>query len=362
MRCHQVARLVGDALERGANQVRAIGGSGDARDHPARAGIPVRRAQAHERGHEIDAAAIGHRCRQLLRFRRGAQRAQLIAQPLHGRAGDEDAAFDARTARCRPPTPRACPAGDSSRPADGRPCASGRSSRCRRCSWKGRGGSRPGPPAPPAGRPRCRRSEWLAPRCSAAVVPGHAARRHDPRQHGARDVEGAEQVVVPIAGRQVHEHGARRVGRIGGVHRAVGELPDQPGVDVAEAAVRHRGPWRARPGTWSRIQRILLPEKYASITRPVLAAMSGPRGGVAPVPCRSRRCGGIATRWRAISAGPCARSQTTVVSRWLVMPMAAMSRGGDAHAAPAGGARSRSARSRSRGRPAPPSHPAGSGR
>ena len=38
-----------------------------------------------------------------------------------------------------------------------------------------------------------------------------------------------------------------------------------------------------------------------------------------------RRCAGPARRWRCGSARPVARSQTSVVSRWLVMPMAAMS-------------------------------------
>ena len=37
------------------------------------------------------------------------------------------------------------------------------------------------------------------------------------------------------------------------------------------------------------------------------------------------RCGGPARRWRCAPAWPFARSHTTVVSRWLVMPMPAMS-------------------------------------
>ena len=37
------------------------------------------------------------------------------------------------------------------------------------------------------------------------------------------------------------------------------------------------------------------------------------------------RCGGPARRWRCAPACRCARSHTTVVSRWLVMPMPAMS-------------------------------------
>ena len=40
----------------------------------------------------------------------------------------------------------------------------------------------------------------------------------------------------------------------------------------------------------------------------------------------ARPCGGPARRWRSPSARRSRRSQTTVVSRWLVMPMAATSR------------------------------------
>ena len=39
---------------------------------------------------------------------------------------------------------------------------------------------------------------------------------------------------VPVARREIHQHGARGVSVIGDVDRAVREFPDQPGIDVAE--------------------------------------------------------------------------------------------------------------------------------
>ena len=111
--------------------------------------------------------------------------------------------------------------------------------------------------------------------------------------------------------------------------RAAGQLPDQPGVDGAEGELAGLGALSGRPGTLSSIQRELVPEKYASITRPVLRRISS-SAPVALQPVAER--GGAAVLPHDGVDGPArpvARSQTTVVSRWLVMPMAAMSRGRD---------------------------------
>jgi hypothetical protein len=54
----------------------------------------VRRAEADEGRHHEHAAAIRHAGRQLLPLRPTADDAQPVAQPLHGRAAHEDAAFE----------------------------------------------------------------------------------------------------------------------------------------------------------------------------------------------------------------------------------------------------------------------------
>ena len=85
-------------------------------------------------------------------------------------------------------------------------------------------------------------------------------------------------------------------------------------------------PWLARsraPGTLSSIQRILVAEKYESIGKPVFSRTmaSRPRSFSSSQKSAVRR----SCQTMALYTGrPVSRSQTMVVSRWLVMPMAAI--------------------------------------
>ena len=63
-------------------------------DRAAGARIPIRRAEADERRHEIHAVGVVHLRHQLLDVRRRLDRLQAIAQPLHRRAGDEHRPFE----------------------------------------------------------------------------------------------------------------------------------------------------------------------------------------------------------------------------------------------------------------------------
>ena len=81
---------------------------------------------------------------------------------------------------------------------------------------------------------------------------------------------------------------------------------------------------RRAHGTWSSSQAILVPEKYASRTSPVRSrtSASAPEAfSASHIAAVRRHCQTIA-RWIGL---PVARSQTIVVSRWLVIPTAAMS-------------------------------------
>jgi hypothetical protein len=87
-------------------------------------------------------------------------------------------------------------------------------------------------------------------------------------------------------------------------------------------------PWAASdcaPLTWSSNQRTLVPEKYGSITRPV------ERRNCSAYPARARNCahsGSVRRSCQTIAwwiGAPLARRHSSVVSRWLVMPSAAMS-------------------------------------
>ena len=147
------------------------------------------------------------------------------------------------------------------------------------------------------------------------------------RQHAARAREEPQQLVVPAPRVDVEQHGARRVADVGDVRRAAGQLPDQPGVDGAErelAGARRARARRARcresTRSWSRKNR-------RRSRRPVLLANRAPRARRALSRSQTsavrRSCQTMAL-W---IGSPVSRSQTIVVSRWFVMPMAATSCG-----------------------------------
>ena len=61
-------------------------------------------------------------------------------------------------------------------------------------------------------------------------------------QHGTRDVEHGQQLVVPLPGVNVVQQGAGRVGCVGRMHAAFGQAPQQEAVDGAEGEVASLGP------------------------------------------------------------------------------------------------------------------------
>ncbi len=68
--------------------------AGDAGDDAAGRGIPLGAAQPGERGHEDDAAAVGHRGGQGPDLGGTLDDAEPVAQPLDGGAGDEGRALE----------------------------------------------------------------------------------------------------------------------------------------------------------------------------------------------------------------------------------------------------------------------------
>src|SRR3546814_4838529 len=67
--------------------------AGEAENRRTGFGVPVRRAQAGEGGHDMDAAGVGELPRQRFGLGRVTDQLQLVAQPLHRAAGNADAAF-----------------------------------------------------------------------------------------------------------------------------------------------------------------------------------------------------------------------------------------------------------------------------
>ena len=128
------------------------------------------------------------------------------------------------------------------------------------------------------------------------------------RQHAGGDAEHLEHVGVPrrpVGGEQA---GDGRVGVVGDVQLAARQRPRQP----ACRRCRSRGRGRGRPATWSSSQASLVADWFGASARScsALAMMHSPTV--------RRSC--------QPSAGPIgspvARSQTTVLARWLVMPTA----------------------------------------
>ena len=97
-------------------------------------------------------------------------------------------------------------------------------------------------------------------------------RSRAPRQKGCGHAEQRQQLVVPAPRVDVEQQRARGVGGVGGVHVAAGEPPQQISCRSCRTRARPRRPGRATPGTLSSSQASLVPEKYGSSRRPVLAA------------------------------------------------------------------------------------------
>ena len=160
--------------------------------------------------------------------------------------------------------------------------------------------------------------------------PGHAAgvavalrRAAHLGQHAARHLEQvAAGSSAPRERAQVEQQRARRVRHVGHVGGAAGEPPHEVAVDGAEARARRARRARAAPSTWSSSQASLVPEKYG------IEHQAGRARGTRaswPAALSSRAASAVRRSCQTIalcSGLPVARSHTSVVSRWLVMPIA----------------------------------------
>jgi hypothetical protein len=91
--------------------------------------------------------------------------------------------------------------------------------------------------------PKHARDAHAGNRCGFRRGIGHA-RGDDPRKQAARNLEGGQQVLVPIETAQIHELSPARVGHVGQMRAArgtAGEIPQQPGIDRPEQDLAARG-------------------------------------------------------------------------------------------------------------------------
>ena len=81
-------------VERGADDVGAVRAARQSGDKPARAHVPMRRAQAGKRRHHIDPRGVFDLARERLALCGGVYEPHLVAQPLDDRAAGKDAALE----------------------------------------------------------------------------------------------------------------------------------------------------------------------------------------------------------------------------------------------------------------------------
>ena len=93
-RVQHVVGLVGQRVERGADDVRPVTAARQADDRAARILIPIGGAKARERRDDVAAVRVRDLLRDRLGLRRVRDQLHLVAQPLDSRAGDEDRAFE----------------------------------------------------------------------------------------------------------------------------------------------------------------------------------------------------------------------------------------------------------------------------
>lgn len=217
--------------------------AGESQDGAARVGPPPRGAQAREGGHDVDPAGVRHALGQVLRLARVGDDAQLVAKPLHQRAGHKDGPLErilgAPRSRCAGDDgghqvvralARLVP-GVQQHEAAGAVrvlCLTGfkaalAKERCLLVS----GHARDGDARRDAGVAR------LAKEAGAGTDLGH---------HWRGDAKQVKELLVPAAAMDVVEHGAAGVGGVRRVDEAAREHPDKPRVHGAKEQLAGLGP------------------------------------------------------------------------------------------------------------------------
>ena len=181
--------------------------------------------------------------------------------------------------------------------------------------------------ARPAGR-RAMPATGRAAERGAARLAVDLAGRADLGQQRARDAHQLEARLVPVerlAGPSA-ACGSRWSRRSRGRRRRpAGEVPQQPASRSCRRPARRSRARSRAPGTWSSSQRDLGP---GEVGRQRQARRASRRRSRPASPASSRTSASVRVSCQTIAlwtGSPVARSHTTVVSRWLVMPIAATS-------------------------------------
>ena len=229
-----VRGLVGDGLQRRADDVRPARAARKADDGAAAVHIPVRRAQPGEGRHEVDVAVVGDGGGDLLRFRRRGDEPHFVAQPLDHRPGHEHAALQG-VARL----PVELPGNGGDQVADGLDRVQPRVHQQKTAGAIGVFRHARGKAAIAEERrllvAHQRRHGDLPPKHALVEYADHAGGVHHFGQHLRGDVHGAQKHLVPTMLVDVVEHGAGGVGGVGHVRMPGAEAAGQKAVHRAKA-------------------------------------------------------------------------------------------------------------------------------
>ena len=223
--------LVGDGLERSADQMAPTAAAGQPHDGPAGVHIPVRRAESREGGYNIDAAVV--RNLRGIKFAVGGllDQAELVTDPLDHRAADKDAAlhgvadFSVQSRR---------DGGDQAMVAQTEiPTGVHQHKTTGTVGVFGFARLEAGLPEQGglliSGAARDRDAD--AGKLGIAVN-FTAAAHFGKHLHG--DVQCVADGFVPAKFPDIEQHGAGSIGIVGYVHLATGELPNNPGINSTE--------------------------------------------------------------------------------------------------------------------------------
>ena len=196
----------------------------------------MRRSQAGQRGHEVDAAGVLDRGCEMLALSGISEQAEAVAEPLQRGTRHEHRALERGHARLgRRGAHQAVGRRLAARAVVDEEEAAGAVRHLRLARLE-------------AGLPVERRllvagdAPQRQRRAQERALTERPARRPDLGQNRGRHAEQLEQLRIPVERVQRAEQGAGGIGRLGGMYLPGGELPDQPAVHRAEGqGVRRAG-------------------------------------------------------------------------------------------------------------------------
>src|SRR5437867_8488948 len=234
-----LARLKRSCLQNRSREMALVRISCQSGNYAPRIMLPVRSVQPRKRRHEIHASIVLDGPRKCFDFRARADQAEVVAQPLHQRARDRDAAF--KCVMCRFAAEPECNRREQTALGLNGLLASVHQEKASSAiSILCFTGTKAGLPD--------ERSLLIAQNArdgNSAKRPFfhlaiNFAARTNLWEHRFRDAEGVQKLLIPGKRLQIHELRAAGVGDVGDVNSAAwasGEMPDKEGIDVAKQQI-----------------------------------------------------------------------------------------------------------------------------